>query len=173
MSSHKKFLIRYLADNTIEVECDSKDDAFSMLEKLKSLEFDVKERLKKEEKEKEREEEQNEQEFSIYFNKIPSQREIIKYILKKENFEHSIPEIHNYFFGRVFNSNPDSPEEDSIYRIIYQRIHRVQIKIAREYNGTWTEQWETPFGDKKYKVYLFRPNTPSSYTKIESNLKRD
>ena len=156
MTNESKFVVKLLPDGSIEVECSNKNDAFSFIEKLKYLSEEEKQIRSRVEEAKEKEEERREEELKNHFQRIPSQRDLVTYIVSKENFEHSIPEIHQHFFGKVFNPDPNSPEEDSLYRIVYQRLHRAQQKIAREYNREWSIDWETPFGEKKYKVFSFQ-----------------
>jgi hypothetical protein len=155
MDNKPKFIVRLLPNGIIEVECFEKEDVFSFIEKMKFLTSEEKQISLKIEEEREREEERKEEELTTHFQRIPSQRELVNYIIQKDNFEHSIPEIHQHFFGRVFYSDPNNPEEDSLYRIVYQRLHRAQQKIAREHEGEWSIDWETPFGEKKFKIFRF------------------
>jgi len=81
---------------------------------------------------------------------LPSDKEVIQYIISKPNFEHDIFDVQERFFGKRFTSR------DKETRRMYHRIHR-QLRGVRE---TIEKQVKGKFvsttGDKGVKRYTFK-----------------
>lgn len=92
----------------------------------------------------------------------PSLDEVRAYISKKEPiYEHSMPELTEYFFGRRLYAK--GKEYKSFYRL-YRKARDVRKEIEENNIGHWIKMGAAPNDDKKYIVFRFIQNGKALFT---------
>lgn len=99
------------------------------------------------------------EEFDMYAAKIPSTKEIFRYIKSKDEFRHSIRDIQAEFMGIVLVPRSEFPNQQNLYQRLYIRVHNAQKRILRQTNGEWKTKYITPEGEEnRYKQWCFVEN---------------
>ena len=80
---------------------------------------------------------------------IPSDKEVIAYIVSKPDFAHHLFEIQKHFYGRMFKSR--GPTQRMYHRTARQ-LRAVRERIEKEYEGRFVEK----LGSKGLKRFTFK-----------------
>jgi hypothetical protein len=82
--------------------------------------------------------------------RMPTEDQLVEYIVSKPRYEHDIVDVAKRFFGKQIKSR----EHQRLYRQLHQELVRARARIEIEKRGAF-EQHST--SAKNLKVYSFRP----------------
>jgi len=85
-------------------------------------------------------------------DKIPSTKDVQRYIEEKGEYEHSILGVVKHFLG--INVSYDRLKRMGIYHPIYQRIRNAQIKVEKREDGYWVGSMGF-VDNKRTKIFVF------------------
>lgn len=80
---------------------------------------------------------------------LPSDYEVLQYIIQKPDFKHTLFDVQEHFFGKQFKSR--GPTMNMYIRTSTQ-LKRVHKKIEKEYTG----KFESKIGKGRRKYYSFK-----------------